>query len=86
VTTNISVNVEAVNGLRVRAVWTWSELAMKAGISPATRSKLRSGRPLSVRTIRAVAKALDVRASEIVQLPKEAGRASEREPNAVGAA
>lgn len=64
----IRPDAERIDELRMRCVFTWGELAERAGISKPTKTALRQGRRVSVRTIRAVARALGVEASTVVRV------------------
>ena len=78
-------DAERINVLRIRTGLTWCELAEAAGVSGKVRTKLSAGDPVSVRSLRAVAKALDVQFAEIVLLPDGDQRVSKRETVAAGA-
>ena len=77
---------DRINVLRIRSGLTWCELAEAAGVSGKVRSKLSAGHPVSVRSLRAVAKILGVEFAEIVVLPDGDQQVSRREAVTAGAA
>ncbi len=83
---SVTLHRERVERLRRQKLMTVSELAARVGCSGRTIWAARTGRPVSFAIARAIAGALGVRASEIVQSLEEVGGASERETVAVGAA
>ena len=86
-TKSVTPNADRIDILRILAGLTWCELAQAAGVSAKVRTKLAAGRFVSVKSLRAVAKALDVKFAEVVELPEQqetADTAAAPEMRAVG--
>jgi transcriptional regulator with XRE-family HTH domain len=56
----IAIDSDAVRAARVRRCFTQIDLAEAAGLSPRTISAVEAGDPVALRTVRAIASALDV--------------------------
>jgi len=64
----VSPDAAAIDVRRIRRGMSWTELAAAAGVSGKVRTKLSAGQPVSIRSLRAVAKVLEVQFAEIVRL------------------
>lgn len=65
---SVVIDMPKVKEMTYRKLWTWAELAKKAGITQPTIFALQSGRrKASIRTAYKIAAALDVEPSEIIK-------------------
>jgi transcriptional regulator with XRE-family HTH domain len=62
----------AINRLRLRRGLTREEMRREIGFAAATMSNISQGRFVSLRTMRRLAKALDVDVAKIIRIPREA--------------
>jgi hypothetical protein len=56
----VTMNVRAVEAARLRRLWTLATLGQRSGVCRATLYVMRAGRPISLVSARALAKALKV--------------------------